>query len=222
MLASPSLKPMVPSASLLRFLRSQSDSLCYFTANHSSHSTFSSCPRDVPRRRNLRHHESGMRRASTSSWNYLVPVPCRAELEASLIPRFSLTLTKSSKGGVRLAASGLPKSPNWSSFSLLSSLQISRNSSTKSRPWLRRLLDLRRLKGNMKWDHVSPSAAAPPTTFVDDGSEGNLFNLGRALAAKTLNEPRLRCTEFDESGNVTLVNGEYRKSELIAKVGVPP
>jgi hypothetical protein len=28
----------------------------------------------------------------------------------------------------------------------------------------------------------------------------------------------LRCTEFDENGNVTLVNGEFRKSELIAKV----
>ena len=32
------------------------------------------------------------------------------------------------------------------------------------------------------------------------------------------NELRLRCTEFDENGNVTLVNGEFRKSELIAKV----
>lgn len=53
---------------------------------------------------------------------------------------------------------------------------------------------------------------------MDEGAEGNLFNLGRALAAKSLNEPRLRCTEFDENGNVTLVNGEYRKSELIAKV----
>lgn len=61
----------------------------------------------------------------------------------------------------------------------------------------------------------SPSPYA--TTFTDEGAEGNLFNLGRTLATK-INEPRLRCTEFDENGNVTLVNGEYRKSELIAKV----
>ena len=54
---------------------------------------------------------------------------------------------------------------------------------------------------------------------MDDSAEGNLFNLGRTLAAKTLNEPCLRCTEFDGNGNVTLVNGEYKKSELIAKVG---
>lgn len=57
------------------------------------------------------------------------------------------------------------------------------------------------------------------TTAVDDGAEGNIFNLGRTLTAKAPNELRLRCTEFDENGNVTLVNGEFKKSELIAKVG---
>jgi len=46
-----------------------------------------------------------------------------------------------------------------------------------------------------------------------------MFNLGRSLAVKASSEPRLRCTEFDENGNVTLVNGEFKKSELIAKVG---
>jgi len=35
---------------------------------------------------------------------------------------------------------------------------------------------------------------------------------------KPSSELKLRCTEFDENGNVTLVNGEFRKSELIAKV----
>jgi magnesium transporter len=45
-----------------------------------------------------------------------------------------------------------------------------------------------------------------------------MFNLGRSLAVKASSEPRLRCTEFDENGNVTLVNGEFKKSELIAKV----
>ncbi|KAE8557276.1 hypothetical protein EYB25_001983 [Talaromyces marneffei] len=64
------------------------------------------------------------------------------------------------------------------------------------------------------------STTPPITSFTDDGAEGNLFNLGRTLASKTLDEPRLRCTEFDENGNVTLVNGEFRKSELIAKYGL--
>ncbi|KAK7536240.1 putative magnesium ion transporter [Phyllosticta citribraziliensis] len=45
-------------------------------------------------------------------------------------------------------------------------------------------------------------------------------NMARVL--RPINEPRLRCTEFDENGNVTLVNGEFRKSELIAKYGLLP
>ena len=35
---------------------------------------------------------------------------------------------------------------------------------------------------------------------------------------KPSNELKLRCTEFDENGNVTLTNADFRKSELIAKV----
>ncbi|KAF7180396.1 hypothetical protein CNMCM7691_009564 [Aspergillus felis] len=57
--------------------------------------------------------------------------------------------------------------------------------------------------------------------LIDDGTEGG-FNIGRGLAAKATNEPRLRCTEFDKNGDVTLVNGEFKKSELIAKYGLLP
>ncbi|KAL9107377.1 MAG: hypothetical protein Q9227_007742 [Pyrenula ochraceoflavens] len=35
-------------------------------------------------------------------------------------------------------------------------------------------------------------------------------------------DQRLRCTEFDANGKVTLVNGEFKKSELIAKYGLLP
>jgi magnesium transporter len=38
------------------------------------------------------------------------------------------------------------------------------------------------------------------------------------MAAKAASEPRLRCTEVDENGNVILVDGEFKKTELIAKV----
>jgi hypothetical protein len=40
--------------------------------------------------------------------------------------------------------------------------------------------------------------------------------------AKAGNELRLRCTEFDKMGRVTLVSGEFKKSELIAKVRLQP
>ena len=42
------------------------------------------------------------------------------------------------------------------------------------------------------------------------------------MSAKAANEQKLRCTEFDENGNVVLVNGEFKKSELIAKYGLLP
>lgn len=50
----------------------------------------------------------------------------------------------------------------------------------------------------------------------DDGS--SMFNNRRTLAAKAALEPRLRCTEVDENGEVILVDGEFKKTELIAKV----
>ena len=50
--------------------------------------------------------------------------------------------------------------------------------------------------------------------FLDDGGG---TTLGRS-AGKASNELKLRCTELDENGNVTLTSGEFKKSELIAKV----
>lgn len=54
----------------------------------------------------------------------------------------------------------------------------------------------------------------------DDGS--SMFNSRRVMTSKTTTEPRLRCTEVDEHGEVILVDGEFKKSELIAKYGLLP
>ncbi|KAF2669220.1 cora-domain-containing protein [Microthyrium microscopicum] len=59
------------------------------------------------------------------------------------------------------------------------------------------------------------SKRLPPLASFLDGSTPR-------LVLKATNEPRLRCTEFDENGKVTLVNGEFKKSELIAKYGLLP
>jgi magnesium transporter len=50
------------------------------------------------------------------------------------------------------------------------------------------------------------------------GDGGRIFSPSRTQAAKAALEPRLRCTEVDENGEVILVDGEFKKSELIAKV----
>ena len=63
---------------------------------------------------------------------------------------------------------------------------------------------------------LKPNDLPPLPAFMSDGTT----TLGRS-AGKASNELKLRCTEFDENGNVTLVNGEFKKSELIAKVSRP-
>ncbi|KAF7191404.1 Mitochondrial inner membrane magnesium transporter mrs2 [Pseudocercospora fuligena] len=63
----------------------------------------------------------------------------------------------------------------------------------------------------------SPSNELPALSgFLDDNA-----GLGGRII-KPSNELKLRCTEFDENGNVTLVNGEFRKSELIQKYSLLP
>lgn len=58
------------------------------------------------------------------------------------------------------------------------------------------------------------SKRVPPLSSLLD--EVGTPNFGRR---KLGNELKLRCTEIDENGNVITVNGEFKKSELIAKVG---
>lgn len=58
----------------------------------------------------------------------------------------------------------------------------------------------------------------PP--FPDGSSEMGAPVLGRTT--KAANELKLRCTQFDENGNVTLVNGEYKKQDLIQEYKLQP
>lgn len=70
--------------------------------------------------------------------------------------------------------------------------------------------------GGAKGQSSTSTANLPPlASFLDDAQSP-----GRILKAST--EPRLRCTEFDKNGNVTVVNGEFKKTELIAKFGLLP
>ncbi|KAH6619036.1 inner membrane magnesium transporter MRS2 [Boeremia exigua] len=70
--------------------------------------------------------------------------------------------------------------------------------------------------------HARPGLVQPPIPPPDDTAPlaGYGGSLGRM--ARTANELKMRCTELDEHGNVTLVSGEFKKSELIAKYGLLP
>lgn len=202
MLSPSPLKPSAPSASLLRFLRSQSD---YFTANPSTCLRSTTCSKGRP--------SGALSLRRISNWTGLDPAPCRATVEANLfaIPNLSTKKNTPPRGRCALGK----EKPVQLSLSPLNPFP-SRTASTKSRPLLRRLFDLRRSKES---DAKSKASRTGPA-LIDDGTESN-FNIGRGLVSKATNELRLRCTEFDINGNVTLVNGEFRKSELIAKVCLP-
>ncbi|KAF6222507.1 hypothetical protein HO173_013398 [Letharia columbiana] len=64
----------------------------------------------------------------------------------------------------------------------------------------------------------SSGSPALPSFLDDTGST----HFGRRKTLKGPNELKLRCTEFDENGNVTFMDGEFKKSELIAKYGLLP
>ncbi len=51
-----------------------------------------------------------------------------------------------------------------------------------------------------------------------DPDSGDSIFPRRSLSAKAALDPRLRCTEVDGDGKVIMVDGEFKKSELIAKV----
>ncbi|PYH79870.1 cora-domain-containing protein [Aspergillus uvarum CBS 121591] len=194
-----SLKSSAPSASLLRFLRSQSESL-FFTNNPTACGQ-TRPPLRLPSLRNL-----------TNNCNRVETPPSQEPLQASLLPLPSFSAR--GRGGARCRTSFTP--PLATPAFHVTNAQPSRAVSTKDRPLFRRLLDWRRSKAA-----ESNKYACSPPTLIGDGTEPG-FTLGRGLAAKATNEPRLRCTEFDSNGNVTLVNGEFKKSELIAKYGLLP
>ncbi|KAJ5969161.1 Magnesium transporter MRS2/LPE10 [Penicillium viridicatum] len=180
-----------PSASLLRFLRSQSG----FSA------ALSACA--YPRR--LASRDKGFSTGPSpkfSSWTRLDALHGPATLDTTI---FSNQHGKPNPARATVSPALVPKQ-----------LKFSRHASTKSRPFLRRLFDLKRDKA---CDYKNQGPTNPG--LMDEGTEG-MFNIGRSLSAKASNELRIRCTEFDIHGDVTLVNGEFRKQELIAKYGLLP
>ena len=110
-----------------------------------------------------------------------------------------------------------------------SSSSKSSSSSSSSAPWYDRILDWS-WRGNRNGDcgdgNTGRRISLLPGDLPDHGAGGDfssvMFNARRLQTAKAALEPRLRCTEVDENGEVILVDGEFKKTELIAKYGLLP
>ena len=190
-------KVTAPSFPLLHFLKTQSDRICFFTSNAGTSACRAkpSLPRIPASRKQFSTTPYPNATVHASVFNV------DAFKSAAKNPGFNHAppLLHGSQTG--LVTSGDSKD-KWCS---------SRSASTDSRPFLHKILGRRKPIAVPK-----PEEPPPLPSFLDDV---NGTSLGRSKATK-VNELKLRCTEFNEDGKVTLVNGEFKKTELIAKVGI--
>lgn len=201
---APGLTVSAPSFSLLHFLRSQSEQLCFFrpTCTSIPHSSRSREYRPSPRRLTHKGPNATIsfsstlhRRATIKSLSLSLEGVRPLSKHGNLCP-----LTLRHERGTRRFH---PQSETSNS---------SRHASTESRPLLHKLWKQkeRKEKSNLK-----PTDLPPLPSFLDDvGGK----SIGRNKSGKAANELKLRCTEFDKDGKVTLMDGEFKKTELIAKV----
>lgn len=188
------LRSPVPSRSLLRYLRSQSRR-AFFTCNRSRASDVVVAP--IPCRRTR-----GSNVAPRKQSRHIGSTCTRqaATLEASFLNLEPLLRRLRPRDQI-----GAPKS----SFSTTRSAQkwYKWDDSDEDTPtWQERLWGSSAKKGAKR---LKPD---------DLPNHDDFGGISRSLAAKAASEPRLRCTEVDEDGKVILVDGEFKKTELIAKV----
>ncbi len=199
-----SYKAAVPSAPLIRFLRSQIDCLAPPTIQCSVYS--------VQKRPSEQH--GGQRPCVSVSKNFSTASKRHATLASPSLESSVLSLEllrPSANSSLRSSIHEIERrlGVSQSYDRLPDHFSAQRWLSRSSRPLIGRFLGIKTKEPEpeLRSDDVLSSG-----TFVD--------HLGRST--KVANELKLRCTELDENGNVTLVNGEFKKSELIAKVrGVP-
>ena len=194
---------VVPSSSLLRFLRFQAEELCFFAPSCVAASSFPPSQKTGSNTRPVSQRLPNKTRFLTTTSRK------QATIESFLLPLDFL----------RPSRHGLPPFPSSASSHRIDKLDLS-----QGKPSLNRLrsTDARPLLSKF-WTHKErkekprlKSTDLPPLpSFLDDYGGASI---GRNKSVKAANELKLRCTEFDKDGKVTLMDGEFKKTELIAKV----
>ncbi len=195
-----------PSASLLRFLRSQAQEISFF--NPTIGLDFFQHSLESGRTRSRRKDGGGI---GSYPKDFTTSRRRQATCEASIVNLDFLT-----NGLTRHAQSPSAVWPRGGQSSVTCCAGYfnghrSRHASSLFRPLLERLWGSRQRNGKAALKHDDLPEF---NSFLDDAN-GAL--LGRSKVGKAANEMKLRCTELNENGAVTLVNGEFKKSELIAK-----
>jgi magnesium transporter len=202
----PALRAPAPSSALLRYLKTQSDAACFYipvslsgvtspsssARNLHSHSK----PSCEPPRIGSRHHSTltALPWASKHTKGFL-----RSSRQCHTY-QCHRSQRRNSSIGRDLGARSAPSSQ--------------RNGSTWAKPWL--WMD--KLRHHARRGEGGKLRPDDLPRGREDSTETSVFSLGRVVSAKAAAQPKVRCTELDEYGNVTLASGEFKKSELIAKV----
>ena len=208
----PALHTPAPSPTLLKFLKSQSENICFFSPNARPGFVFDHA---APRASILRSQILKVP-SRPSARSLSTTTARRATVEAGFI---NLNFVRP-----RVANETLhPKSPQCRSTSRMKKpsyenfLPAHRAASTGWHNW-REKVWTRKKKGPVLQPDDLPDSFYPR----DDGGD-SMFSLGRHISAKAAAQlSKVRCTELDENGNVVLASGEFKKSELIAKVRYQP
>lgn len=184
------LRLPVPSTRLLRFLRRQTETLDFFLPNHD---TSFLCVGSTGRKyRCVAQDQIAPLQANILSLRSLAPAPARSARVARV--KRSPSPSPSPNLAVRCQRASsdhkpTPCKPAWQGWLGLRTRQLGRPLEPDDLP-----------------------------EVDNEGGSNSMFNNHRQLSKKAASEPRLRCTEVDENGNVILVDSEFKKSELIARV----
>ncbi|CCC09340.1 hypothetical protein SMACR_05244 [Sordaria macrospora] len=211
----PALRPAAPSRSLLRYLRAQSEGLPFAPTcraaveRHPALQRRHVCTAGGSTKLSPRQPSS----TTTRSLSTITP-PKRTELRAGLVDLDAVLPKSLRKQRTTKPLLALPPPAG--------SLRFSSNQSSDCDPCPKR-------PSLKEWLFGNGEKKGPPNTRLNDDDirvaleeeSGSIFQR-RALTAKAAMDPRLRCTEVDENGNVVMVDGELKKSELIAKYGLLP
>lgn len=204
------LQPAVPSRRLLRFLRFQSEGIPFF--NHGPASgpatTARRCTTSCQSHRlaatAIPHGQAlqpPTRRLSTYKPRRLQPAPA-FDLEC-ILPRHMKR--------VRPADAAILAPNNWAA--------APRRFASNDKPYDKDRKDNTASQRLWGPNAVRPDFRSRSTDELEEtagGSTATLTSLGRR--ARPALEPVLRCTEVDEKGDAILIDGAFKKSELIAKV----
>lgn len=201
------LCPPAPSSTLLKFLKSQSEGISFFSPNPRHGFIFDhAAPRGPPLRSSI------VKLPSKASARCLsTTAPRCATVEAGLI-NLDFLWPRAANRSLQ------PKSPQSRSTLRMKRpshdifLPAARASSSGWHDWRRRIWG-RKKKGRQP---LQPDDL--PESYHRDNGDDSMFSLGRHISSKAAAQPKVRCTELDENGNVVLASGEFKKTELIAKV----